>query len=139
MLYNSDFICTYHYYDVVISPNLPPSIKEQVEGFGEISNLLYQAELLQVFHLTSLQEDKLNQKINELYNLIVDNNDLKECMTIAAARIFSEDLVMGFMVLFSYRYFYLLHPCICDFLKNNQQSISKANVKALNKSITSAN
>ena len=77
MLYNSDFICTYHYYDVVISPNLPPSIKEQVEGFGEISNLLYQAELLQVFHLTSLQEDKLNQKINELYNLI-DNNFLEE-------------------------------------------------------------
>jgi hypothetical protein len=42
---------------------------------------------------------------------------------------FSEDLCTGLMVLFSYDSFFILHRCICDFLKTG--IINTENLDAL--------
>ena len=36
-----------------------------------------------------------------------------------AAKILSEDLEVGFTMLFSYSYFHLTHLCLCDFFRSN--------------------
>ena len=94
-----DYICTYKLI-----------VEDGEDEFG-LKEGLYQLQLLQMFSMTEFYENKLNDKIDELYNIIkneyfiqiiFDNHPYKDT--------FLDDLI--FRTLFSYDYFDLFHKCL---------------------------
>ena len=132
-MYNTKLICTYHYYDPVLSPNLPPHIKEQVEDMEESATIMYQAEFLQVFDVSEMQEEIIIGKMKDLHEKIKDNEEWRDILKIMSTKLFTEDEVIGLMVLYSYPLFYLIHPCICQFL--NEGTICREKMEELKKVI----
>jgi len=152
-LYNSTFLCTYVFYDKTISQMNPiskrlfidnPNLHEEEtnEELLDMSNILYQQELLTAFNLEeskSFDETNLNNKMEELYNTLfifeetkLNNNYLQifnEIMTKTASLMLSEDIKTGFIILFSYDYFHIFHLCLCDLL--NKGIIKEENINAL--------
>lgn len=112
-MYNTKLVCTY---------------KEKDDGETDD---LYRKEMLLAFYLDDFDDDKINLDINQLYNILKNNEDLLNCMKKMAIQFMSEDLLVGLMGLFSYDYFYLLHPCICEMIEQN--SISEDNIAMLKK------
>ena len=131
-MYNKQFICTYNYYDSRLRKyNLTTQYDmEDVVDLEDVSEILYRAELMQVFFITDVDwESSLKNKIVELFKLVSSHLELVECMKKTANLFLSEELDIGFMVLFSYDYFFLTHICICEFLESG--SISEQNINAL--------
>ena len=161
-MYKSNFTCTYSFYDPVLRDCYHTDVKydlEDVEEFADVSELVYQAELLQVFDMTknplysgasrsdsegerlesvTLVKDSGNVEFNaeqilELYNHVKPNTQFIECVEKAKDHHSCEDLEIAFMVLFSYDYFFLTHRCLCDFL--NTGKINDSHITALKNAI----
>jgi hypothetical protein len=102
------------------------SFIEQVNNVDEensdICDLIYQSDYLQIFGLVEYNDIAINAEIKKLYenDLVKTNVKLKECMKKTASMFLSEDLELGFMVLFSYDYLFATHLCICDILENKE-------------------
>ena len=131
-MYNSSFICTYNFYDIslaVVNPisislieNNPHFHEEPESELLEMAEFLYKNELLNAFTLTEFDEKNINACIQKLYATIICDDVCSQyfktlCKSIAA-KVLSEDLEVGFTMLFSYSYFHLTHLCLCDFLNN---------------------
>jgi hypothetical protein len=131
-MYNSSFICTYNFYDIslaVVNPisislieNNPHFHEEPESELLEMAEFLYKNELLNAFTLTEFDEKNINASIQKLYATIICDDVCSQyfktlCKSIAA-KVLSEDLEVGFTMLFSYSYFHLTHLCLCDFLNN---------------------
>ena len=132
--YNSNFICTYGFYD----PKLRQYCSEKydlndVNDFEDMSELIYQSELLQIFKISSINNDFNTEKIIDLYNIIKLNLEFNECIEKIKKNHVCENFEIGFMILFSYDYFFLTHKCICDFL--NTGKICDEYIDDLNKLI----
>jgi len=65
--------------------------------------------------------DKISDTMQELYELTKLNPLFQTLYTLAAAKMISTDASIGQIVLFSYDYLYLIHPCICVFLESREQ------------------
>ena len=131
-MYNSSFICTYNFYDIslaVVNPisislieNNPHFHEEPESELLEMAEFLYKNELLTAFNLTDFDEKNINASIKNLYAAIICDDVcsqyFKTLCKSAAAKVLSEDLEVGFTMLFSYSYFHLTHLCLCDFLNN---------------------
>jgi hypothetical protein len=92
------------------------------EENSDICDLIYQSDYLQIFGLVEYNDIAINAEIKKLYenDLVKTNVKLKECMKKTASMFLSEDLELGFMVLFSYDYLFATHLCICDILENKE-------------------
>ena len=126
-MYNVEVVCVYPYFDPNLLPYCPTQfapdfIKEYIESYTteELSNCLYKANFLESFQLTDFDEENINKEVKVLYNQLIKIDRFKECMKILANKYMSEDLFIGFMILFSYEYFFLTHTCICEFLKSEE-------------------
>jgi len=129
-MYNSQFISTYSYYDPELRNKFHSSENidvEDVKGFEELSEVIYQADLLRAFGFTI---EDLESKIefnttlmHELYNQFKDHPAFSECIEKSKNKHACEDLEAGFITLFSYDYFFLTHKCICEYLKDSNISI----------------
>ena len=122
-MYNSNVILTYNYYDNKFKDhnekqNVDLSIIDPDDINDDISETLYRFELLSVFSLEEFNEKVINLEVMNLCNQLSAHTEFAELMLKAAAKMFSEDLCTGLMVLFSYDSFFLLHRCICEYLKN---------------------
>jgi len=131
-MYNSSFICTYNFYDISLACINPISIsliennphfhEEPESELLEMAEFLYKNELLNAFNLTDFDEKNINANIQNLYTTIISDDVcsqyFKDVCKIVAAKVLSEDLEVGFTMLFSYSYFHLTHLCLCDFLNN---------------------
>lgn len=136
-MYNSKLICTYSYYD----PNLRKHHSdityeiEDVSGFEDIAEIIYQAELLRVFNIDPIDKslddsnEDIKLEITILYNLISSQQKMVECMKKTASLMISDDLELGLMILYSYDYFFLTHKCVSDFLEMGE--ISEQNMNNL--------
>jgi hypothetical protein len=132
-MYNVELICSYAYYDKELLPFCSTHIdkdvlKENVEEFSEeeISNALYQVNLLESFSLIEFDEVAINKEIEKLYSVFKCHERFKNCMKKVANSYLSEDLSIGLMLLFSYDYFFLTHVCICEYIKTNEmQTLDK--------------
>jgi hypothetical protein len=132
-MYNVELICSYAYYDKELLPFCSIHIdkdvlKENVEEFSEeeISNALYQVNLLESFSLIEFDEVAINKEIDKLYSVFKGHERFKKCMKKVANSYLSEDLSIGLMLLFSYDYFFLTHACICEYIKTNEmQTLDK--------------
>ena len=126
-MYNFELVSSYAYYDKELLPFCSIQIdenvlKENVEEFSEeeISNALYQANLLESFNLSEFDEVTINKEIDKLYLVFKGNERFKKCMKKVANSYMSEDLSVGLMLLFSYDYFFLTHECICEHFKKKE-------------------
>ena len=126
-MYNVEIVCVYPYYDDELLPHCPMQLepdfmKEYVDSLKteELSNCLYKANFLESFNLNDYNEEIINREIKWLYILLVRHDRFKECMRRVCAKYLFEDLNMGFMILFSYEYFFLTHACVCEYLKTNE-------------------
>ena len=136
-MYNSKLICTYSYYD----PNLRKHHSDitydldDVSGFEDIAEIIYQAELLRVFNIDPIDKslddsnEAIKLEITILYKLISSQQKMIECMKTAASLMISDDLELGLMILYSYDYFFLTHKCVSDFLEMGE--ISEQNMNNL--------
>jgi len=97
----------------------PEFMKKYVDSYNteELSDCLYKANFLESFHLREFNEEVINREIYWLYQLLVDQPQFKECMRKMANSYMSKDLMVGFMLLFSYDFFFLMHLCVCECLK----------------------
>jgi hypothetical protein len=131
-MYNSSFICTYNFYDIslaIVNPisislieNNPHFHEEPESELLEMAEFLYKNELLTAFNLIDFDEKNINASIKNLYMVIICDDVCSQyfkniCKSVAA-KVLSEDLEVGFTMLFSYSYFHLTHLCLCDFLNN---------------------
>ena len=137
-MYNCNVVITYNYYDKQFKENnekqnIDLNLIDQEDMTDDISETLYRAELLGVFGLEEFDDKVINLEVMNLCTQLFTHTEFAELMLKAAAKMLSEDLCTGLMVLFSYDSFFLLHRCICEYLKTD--IISAENLDALKKSI----
>lgn len=143
-MYNSEFICTYPFYDISLAEKNPISIKyakdkekenakknakkkeqddeddddDAIINDLDLSDYIYKSELLNAFYLEEYDEI-INTRMNELY-LVVTTHEHKEeilkCITKLMEKQMIDDMEIAFSFLFSYDYFHITHLCISDML-----------------------
>lgn len=136
-MYNSKLICTYSYYDPILRKHHSDITYDldDVTGFEDIAEIIYQAELLRVFNIDPVDKslddsnEDIKLEITILYKLISSHQKMIECMKTAASLMISDDLELGLMVLYSFDYFFLTHKCVSDFLETGE--ISEENMNNL--------
>ena len=121
-MYNCHVVITYNYYDKQFKENnekqnIDLTLIDCEDMTDDISETLYRAELLGVFGLEEFDDKVINLEVMNLCSQLSSHTEFAELMLKASAKMLSEDLCTGLMVLFSYDSFFLLHRCICDFLK----------------------
>ena len=116
-MYNTHYTCFYHDEDKMFSnkdkDTLTPEEKE------EIQDLIYKEDILNTFGLNEMN-DSIIAEIDSLYNSMKYVTELHPILDTLAAKMMSTDRSMGFLILFSYDYFYLTHQIICEFLNDNK-------------------
>jgi len=137
-MYNCNVVITYNYYDKQFKENNEKQnndldLIDQEDMTDDISETLYRAELLGVFGLEEFDDKVINLEVMNLCSQLSAHTEFAELMLKAAAKMLTEDLCTGLMVLFSYDSFFLLHRCICDFLKTG--IINTETLDALKKSL----
>lgn len=73
---------------------------------------LYKKEILKVFYLKEYNSEIIDKSQMLIFSDLIKNERIKKFTKILANKYLSEDLDFGFVVLFSYNYFYFLHKCI---------------------------
>jgi len=120
-MYNTKVICTYNTSEVFLDDD---NISQDEKDF--IRDVIYRQELLDILGIEEYSEKELDKGIHELYEIIEDNEFLKECITQAAKHFMNMDPEFGLMILYSYDYLYLTHICVSEFLHKGK--ISETNM-----------
>ena len=98
-------------------------IIEEGEDEKDISNMLYQLQLLELFDLKNLDVDfdKLNEKMNTIYLQLKDETLILELLDVHPYKDSMTHELM-FRTLFSYDYLYLFHKYLYNYF--NKQNIT---------------
>lgn len=112
-MYNAEYNCSYMDSDVFMETD---EVNDCEKEF--IRNCIYRQDVLNIFDLDEFNESVINKNINNLYHDVEKEPELHKCIR-KVAEVYGDPLI-GFMVLFSYDYLYLTHPCICDFMKTGK-------------------
>ena len=125
-MYQTEVKCTYQYYDPELRKMLPESecnqdhldiLGDQDDYDEDTAELLYRAELLQIFGIKEFDDDTINNEISRLYPLV--NSYFKEFTIKLANQMLSEDEEVGFMMMFSYSTLFATHKCIGEIINTN--------------------
>jgi hypothetical protein len=124
-MYNIKYNCRYHKDNIFLEfSSLTNEEKE------EMRDIMYREDLMNIFYLEeNVDFEYLNCILSDIYEKIKNNEDLKECMAKAAAKLLSENVEIGLCVLYSYDFMYLTHECVSEYLNSN--SISRDKIKQL--------
>ena len=94
-MYNTDFECRYHRYDVFIDTD---NVTEQEKDF--IRNILYKEDLLNVFVIDFDDDfETFTRCVAELYDRLKDAELFKDCMRRMAASIMTDDEQSGLLIM----------------------------------------
>ena len=130
-MYNTKIICTYNYYDSSLkhlnSQEIDEELVKEFQDSDDISGILYRSELLSVFGLKEYDNDHVNSILHVIYEKLKKIEEMKEIFINLASLFLNDDPDIGFMVLFSYHYFFLMHPCVCELEETNTISLDKIN------------
>jgi len=139
-MYNSQFTSTYSYYDPELRSKFHSEEiidSDDVKEFEELSNVIYQADLLRAFGFTVEDlESKIEfntEIMHQLYDELKINPVFLVCIEKSKNKHLCEDLEAAFITLFAYDYFFLTHKCICEYLTSG--NISKANIDNLKRAL----
>ena len=127
-MYNTKVICTYNTPEVFFASD---KITDEEKDF--IRDTIYRQELLDILGMDDYNEKEMDRAIQELYEKIRDNKELKECMLKSASHFMSTDEDFGLMIMFAYDYMYLTHICVSELLKTGK--ITENNMWKLKSSI----
>jgi hypothetical protein len=128
-MYQTEVKCTYQYYDPDLRKMLPESECSQIhldilgdkDDYDEdTADLLYRAELLQIFGIKEFDDDLINNEICRLYPLV--KSYFKDFTMKLANQMLSEDEEVGFMMMFSYSTLFATHKCIGEIIKTKSIS-----------------
>lgn len=114
-MYNTQVICTYNTPEVFL---VSDKITDEEKDF--IRDTIYRQELLDILGMDDYNEKEMDRAIQELYEKIRDNKELKECMLKSASHFMSIDENFGLMIMFAYDYMYLTHICVSELLKTGK-------------------
>lgn len=113
--------CTYHLPEVFLETD---QVSEEEKDF--IRNCIYRQELLDFFNLEEFDESFLENKIRELYILLVLEEKDKDEDNVKVFELFLEILQMNFSffskeqcfsLLFSFDFFWLTQLCLKDYFE----------------------
>ena len=131
LTYDYDFLCTYHL----------------LGNDDNLSNICYQKQLLQVFKLNNYDSDKIDQTIQQLFNILRDDEEIIGILDILSSKLsifqflrqnnLKLDYSFIFQMLFSYDYFYLFHNSFIHYKIN--KSLNKSCFSKLKNHIHSQN
>lgn len=127
-MYNTKYLTSYKDSDVFLSSD---DISSNDKDF--IIDALYRKDLLNIFCVEEFNEEIFEQVISELYTKVYFHKDLSLIMEILASRFMSIDKEFGLLLLFSFDYLYLSHPCVCEFIEVGK--ITKENLDKLKEAI----
>jgi hypothetical protein len=143
-MYDSNFTCTYSFYDPVLRNEYHKDDKydlDDIKEFEDMSEMIYRAELLQILGINN-QEPYDNicesfgfktENLMDIYNRVKFNADFLKCVENVKQLYSYKDLEDGYIALFSYDYFFLTHKCLCDFI--NFGKITDKNIINLRKAV----
>ena len=131
-MYNSQFVCTYSFYDPTLR-NLHHTNErydlEDVKDFEDLADLIYKTDLLRAMQFTVDEVESSadnvcfnSDKLLELYDIVKGDVEFMECIEKSREKHLCEDSETGFVTLFSYDYFFLTHKCICDIVNDGKTS-----------------
>ena len=115
MVYDTHYICVYNSPDVFLETDQVTNSEREF-----ILDVLYRQDILNIFNMEDYNIDELTAAINELYEKIKINDKLIKIMIKLAGDISSMDDKLGLMIMFSFDYLYITHPCMCEFLETGQ-------------------
>ena len=115
-MYKTHFLCTYHLLDLIKDE------EDSKEEILENQNLLYQIQLLEAFGFNNtLNIDKHIQAIEYqktlLYKKYNSNKQIKDILQ--NHKLYLNNDIEIFTLLFSFDTFYVFHKCLIDLEKNN--------------------
>ena len=118
-IYNTKYICSYNDSDVFLESEIE-ILNEDEKQF--VRDALYRRDLCNIFKIEEeyFDEKVITNIINALYRDINGEKFLKSCIIKVSNNFFSNDLELGFLILFSFDYLYLLHPCLSEFIETGK-------------------
>ena len=112
-LYNTAYVVSYIDSDVFFETD---EVNDAEKTF--IRSCIYRQDLLNIFGLEEFVETTINNKIVKMFKLLKYHSGLLDCMQIASKTVGTEnDELTGLMILFSFDYLHLVHPCICEYIE----------------------
>jgi hypothetical protein len=115
-MYNIEYECRYHKDNIFLETD---NVTDDEKDY--IRNILYREDLFNILDINDTDEiECLDGLICELYKKLINCNQLRECMSKAAATIISENQELGLCILFSYDFLYITHICICEYLETGK-------------------
>ena len=113
-MYNTKFVCTYKSYSDYF-----------------LSDTFFRKDLLNIFKIDDLDfekhENEIQNEVVSIFDKIKSHKEFMKCIK-KTKKIFPvTDEVVGLMVLMSYDFLYLTHPCISEFLDEGKISDNKIN------------
>lgn len=121
-VYNTKYVCSYNDSDVFLESELK-ILNDDEKNF--VRDALYRRDLCNIFNIEDqcFDEKIITNMISDLLKKINGEKFLESCITKISNKILcSSDLELGFMMLFSFDYLYLSHPCICEFIETGKIS-----------------
>jgi hypothetical protein len=121
MNYNTKYICSYNDSDVFLESEIE-ILNDDEKQF--VRDALYRRDLCNIFKIDDeyFDEKLITNIITALYSNINGEKFLESCITKVSNNFFSNDLELGFLILFSFDYLYLVHPCISEFIESGKIS-----------------
>jgi hypothetical protein len=120
MDYNTKYVCSYKDSDVFLESELEV-LNDNEKNF--VRDALYRRDLCNIFKIEDqcFDEKIINDIINNLYKDINGEKFLESCISKVSSNFFNNvDLELGFVILFSFDYLYLVHPCISEYIETGK-------------------
>ena len=126
MNYNSEYACRYKSDDIFCETD---TVNDFEKAF--IETTIYKNDVMNIFNISNCDDGITDNIVKELHNMLKDVPSMVEIIAMAAATITNNssvdsalgstsnsDTELGIIVLMSYDYLYLFHPCVCDIISN---------------------
>jgi hypothetical protein len=128
MDYNTKYVCSYNDSDVFLESELE-ILNDNEKQF--VRDALYRRDLCNIFKIDDqCFNENIIDVLGNLYKNIKGKNFLESCILKVSNDFFNNvDLELGFIILFSFDYLYLVHPCLSEFIETGK--ISESNVSLI--------
>ena len=134
-IYNTKYVCGYNNSDIFLESELKILTNDE-KNF--VRDALYRRDLYNIFKIEDCEFDDIiiELYINKIFSVIKNNIELRKCISKLGQQLFSSDLKVGLMLLFSFDYLYLAHPCICEFIETGNLTNTSNSLIELRKKIS---
>jgi hypothetical protein len=117
--YDTDFIVKYKQIADELMDKYDELSDEGKEEADFMMDELFRHEILQVFQLKDINDEKIGDTLMQLWKMI-KNHDMFRTFVESYKALYFGDIMsddVAFTSFFGYNTFHAVHPCICEFLK----------------------